>query len=408
MQPRYQLSYFEKLIRIDLRKASTEQKEPDRSVFESILSDTLREKNSMLECFGRYLYDLGKRKQVAWYISMHQHQLVLLMDQMAIHLPEDDLISCEISLTDTTWLNLYKHIYSALNELLSFLESQFTRYLDINCKIPSSYLIIAKIWFAVDWDDLQQTFDDTVSDKDLLSIIFQPIAHFLNADTADESISYRRLYFLKELKRKLTELLEVRRENEYLTDKLKDLLLYLNFNSIQYIDYWTAIVTREIEEMPTVREKLDRLIFLQKKVSQALTKPGFVFNTLDASLQNQLLSWLTDEILYYKEKGQLAGNGHTSDELARWKDFKVLTAFSVPQLGNIIKLLMESGFYLNKNKTEVLDFFSHFFATVKQDSVSAGSLRSNFYKDNAAVSKAVRDILMDLVNVSRKGTSIIS
>ena len=408
MQPSYQLSYFEKLIRIDLRKASTEQKEPDRSVFESILSDTLREKNSMLECFGRYLYDLGKRKQVAWYISMHQHQLVLLMDQMAIHLPEDDLISCEISLTDTTWLNLYKHIYSALNELLSFLESQFTRYLDINCKIPSSYLIIAKIWFEVDWDDLQQTFDDTVSDKDLLSIIFQPIAHFLNADKADESISYRRLYFLKELKRKLTELLEIRRENEYLTDKLKDLLLYLNFNSIQYIDYWTAIVTREIEEMPTVREKLDRLIFLQKKVSQALTKPGLVFNTLDASLQNQLLSWLTDEILYYKEKGQLAGNGHTSDELARWKDFKVLTAFSVPQLGNIIKLLMESGFYLNKNKTEVLDFFSHFFATVKQDSVSAGSLRSNFYKDNAAVSKAVRDILMDLVNVSRKGTSIIS
>lgn len=408
MEPSYQLSYFEKLIRIDLKKASTEQKEPARSVFDSILSDTLQEKNSMLECFGRYLYDLGKRKQVAWYISMHQHQLVLLMDQMAIYLPEDDLISCEVSLMETTWLNLYKHIYTALKELLLFLESQFTRYLDINCKIPSSYLIVAKNWFSVDWDDLQETFDDVVSDKDLLSIVFQPIANFLNADSTDESISYRRLYFLKELKRKLAELLKIRREDAYLTDKLKDLLLYLNFNNVQYIDYWTAIVTGEIEELSTIREKLDRLIFLQKKVSQALTKPGFVFNTLDASLQNQLLSWLTDEILYYKEKGQLAGNCHTSDELARWKDFKVLTAFSVPQLGNIIKLLMENGLYLNKNKTEVLDFFSHFFATVKQDTVSAGSLRSNFYKDNAAVSKAVRDILMDLVNVSRKGTSTIS
>jgi hypothetical protein len=67
---------------------------------------------------------------------------------------------------------------------------------------------------------------------------------------------------------------------------------------------------------------------------------------------------------------------------------------------------MESGFYLNKNRTEVLDFFFHFFTTVKQDSVSPGSLRSNFYKDNAAVSKTVRDILTDLVKFSHKGMSV--
>jgi hypothetical protein len=78
----------------------------------------------------------------------------------------------------------------------------------------------------------------------------------------------------------------------------------------------------------------------------------------------------------------------------------------VPQLGNFLRLLMESGFYLNKNRTEVLDFFSHFFTTVKQDSVSPGSLRSNFYKDNAAVSKTVRDILTDLVKFSHKGLCI--
>ena len=112
--------------------------------------------------------------------------------------------------------------------------------------------------------------------------------------------------------------------------------------------------------------------------------------------------------VYQKEKESLFNGGHVADELSRWKDFKVITVFSVPQLGNIIKLLLDSGLYLNKNKTELLDFFSYFFTTVKQDNVSSGSLRSNFYKDNATVSKAVREILMDLVNYSHKTLNIIA
>lgn len=398
----YQLSYFEKLIRVDLKNVSATQKEPDSKFFAFTTTDVINQKESMLQSFGRYLYDLGKKKQVGWYISMHQQQLVLLLDQMATYLPEVDVIDSEISLTDITWLNLYKIIYLSLSELLSFLECQFARYLDIDCKVPSSYLLRAKNKFFKDVERLREDFGETATEKRLISIIFQPFTDFIESDRTGLLISYQQLYFLKEMGDKLSELLKDVGDGVDLTEKVKDLLLYLNFNSMEYFHYWTETINAEIDNLPTTQEKLDRLIFLQKKASQAISKPGFIFKRLYAPLQSQLLSWLADEITYQKERAALAHGGHTSDELSRWKDFKVLTSFSVPQLGNIIRLLVDNGLYLNKNKTEVLDFFSHFFTSVKQDTISAGSLRSNFYKDDAAVSKAVRNILTDLIKSSHK------
>ncbi|PSL40532.1 hypothetical protein CLV51_1311, partial [Chitinophaga niastensis] len=319
---------------------------------------------------------------------------------------EEDLLSVDVPSIENTWSNLYKIIYSNLAELLFFLEQKFARYLDIDCKIPASYLITAQAKFQQDIEVLKESFAALNIDGQLLSIALLPFTEFLNASHTAYSITYQQLLYLREMGKSLFELLDASEEGEDLTDKLQGLLLYLNFNGIRHFQYWTSIVSSEIESLSTTREKLDRLMFLQKKISQATVKPGFIFNRLRAPLQSKMQSWLAEEIGYQKERGSLSSNVHLPDELSRWKDFKIQTVFSVPQLGHILKLLLDSGLYLNKNRSEVLDFFSHFFTSVKQDNVSPGSLRSNFYKDNAAVSKAVRDILMDLVNRSHKGLNV--
>ncbi|PSL42374.1 hypothetical protein CLV51_11312 [Chitinophaga niastensis] len=406
MQQHYQLSFFEKLIRVDLKQASLKQKQPDKNFFSYTTTDVISQKDNMLHGFGKYLYDLGNKKQVGWYIQMHQHQLVLLMDQTAGYLSEADIISINMLSPEITWINLYKIIYRNLAELLSFLEREFTRYLDVDCKIPVSYLLSAQNGFVQEVETIKEDFVKAGTDEELLAIVFLPFHEFLEAEHIGCFISYHQLFYLRELQKKLRTLLGNHRAGLDLTEKLKDLLQYLNFNSVHYFRYWTEIVNREIEELPTIREKLDRLIFMQKRISQAAIKPGFIFSKLHSTLQGQLQSWLSDEIVYQKEKESLLSGGNIPDELSRWKDFKVQTVFSVSQLGNIIRLLLDSGLYLNKNKTELLDFFSYFFTTVKQDSVSSGSLRSNFYKDNAAVSKAVREILMGLVNHSHKGMNV--
>ncbi len=76
-------------------------------------------------------------------------------------------------------------------------------------------------------------------------------------------------------------------------------------------------------------------------------------------------------------------------------------------MGYCIKLLCDTGMFTNLNKTELLDFFSEFFASVKQPQISARSLRKNFYNDDASAAAGVRDILINLLNQSKKGLSVV-
>ncbi|WP_147243574.1 hypothetical protein [Chitinophaga flava] len=406
MQQYYPLSFFEKLIHVDLQQMSLKQKQPDKNFFSQAVIDIVNEKNNILERTGKYLYDLRKKKQVGWFIQHSQQHLVILMDKVAANLSVENLLDASTSRRKNTWSDLYKITYTNLAEILAFLEQKFERYLDINCKIPASYLLKAQVKFQQDVEPLKEGFNASGIDEQLQKIVFMPFLELSRTCHTTAQITYLQLHYLTEMNKRLFELLDASEEKQELCEKLHDLLLFINFNSVHYFEYWVKMVTVELMDFPTIREKLDRLMFLQKKASQATSRPAIVFNTLRPPLQGKMQSWLAEEIAYYKEIGASPMSIHLPDEFNRWKDFKIQTVFSVPQLGHILKLLLDSGLYLNKNRSEVLDFFSYFFTSVKQDNVSPGSLRSNFYKDDAAVSKAVRDILLDLVNRSHRGMNV--
>ncbi|WP_349318409.1 hypothetical protein [Chitinophaga sp. MM2321] len=406
MDQHYQLSFFERLIRVELKQHAITLGPPDKNLFSSTTAQAIREKDKMLQCFGRDVYGMGNDKQVEWHIQMHQYQLVVLMDQITGLLSPAEIATINELTADLTWNNFYKIIYANLAELLSFLEREFSRYLNLSYKIPITHWLSARNGFVNEMKIISDGFTAAQIDEQLSSIVLQSFLDFPSAENNDSLITYRQLFYLRRLQKELSALLINNNGGPDLAEKLKDLLLYLNFNNVHYLRYCTDSITMEITELPTIREKLDHLIFLQKKINQTNIKPGFIFNKLHPTLQNQLKAWLNEEISYLHRKTHLSAPGHSPDELSRWKDFKVITVLSVAQLGYIIKLLLGNGVFLNRNKTELLDFFSQFFTTVKQDNVSSGSLRTNFYKEDANVSKAVRGIFMDLVNYSLKGVNV--
>lgn len=406
MQQYYPLSFFEKFIHVDLQQASHKRKHPDEQFFTQAVDDIVNEKNNILERTGRYLYDLRKKKQVGWFIQHCQQHLVILMELVAANMTEENLLDTSISTAKKTWTDLYKIIYLNLAELLAYFERKFGKYLDIDCKVPPSYLLTAQAKFQKDVAILKDGFISSGVDEQLQHVVFMPFLELTKNNHTASPITYQQLHYLTEMNKRLFQLLDACGDKADFTEKLHELLLLINFNNIHYFEYWVSMITVQLKGYPTIREKLEQLMYLQKKISQATLKPAYVFNSMRPPLQNKMQSWLAEEIVYYKEISATSGGGHLPDELARWKDFKIQTIFSVPQIGHILKLLLDSGIYVNKNRAEVLDFFSFFFTSVKQDSISPGSLRNNFYNDNAAVSRSVRDILMQLVNQSHKGLNI--
>ncbi|WP_343745076.1 hypothetical protein [Chitinophaga sp.] len=406
MQQYYPLSFFEKFIHVDLQQASHKRKHPDEQFFTQAVDDIVNEKNNILERTGRYLYDLRKKKQVGWFIQHCQQHLVILMELVAANMTEENLLDTSISTAKKTWTDLYKIIYLNLAELLAYFERKFGKYLDIDCKVPPSYLLTAQAKFQKDVAILKDGFISSGVDEQLQQVVFMPFLELTKNNHTASPITYQQLHYLTEMNKRLFQLLDASGDKSDFPEKLHELLLFINFNNIHYFEYWVSMITVQLKGYPTIREKLEQLMYLQKKISQATLKPAYVFNSMRPPLQNKMQSWLAEEIVYYKEISATSGGGHLPDELARWKDFKIQTIFSVSQIGHILKLLLDSGIYVNKNRAEVLDFFSFFFTSVKQDSISPGSLRNNFYNDNAAVSRSVRDILMQLVNQSHKGINM--
>ncbi|NLR58880.1 hypothetical protein HGH93_12260 [Chitinophaga polysaccharea] len=384
------------------------QEQPDEELFTQLVTKVVNEKNNILERIGRHLYELRKEKQVEWFIQHSQQHLVNLMNQLAAYLPANSLLQVHVPRLEYTWPNLYQVIYYTLGELLSYFEQKFERYLDIDCNVPASYQLKARQKFRQDIALLSEGLIASGVDEQLQSIIGMPFLELSEGNHTDSRLTYRQLHYLTEMNKRLFQLLDVNGGNDNFAEKLHELLLFINFNSIHYFEYWRNMITAELTNHHTIREKLERLMYLQKEISQAVLKPVLAFNTMRPLLQNKMQAWLAEEITYYKEVSTAIGGTQLPDELIRWKGFKIQTIFSVPQLGHILKLLLDSGLYLNKNRSEVLEFFSYFFTSVKQDSVSPGSLRTNFYKDNAAVSRSVQDILMQLANLSHKGPGMVA
>lgn len=396
---KYQLFFFEDLIKKDIRPKAQSKTAPDKAFFSSIISELEIEKEQTLNGFLHTFLSSGKEEALELYVQLHQQNLVTLLNLIAEDLngQETDDITPAI-----TWNNLYKQIYRTLRDILSFIEEKFTRYLDTNCNVPTYYMNAVSAIFQKDLLYIEERGKQIGCETGLLTVILN-FGNLQLAKRAPNTPTYHTVFYLKELLTRVSDLLSTHAHENTVDEKLHELLLYLNFNSLDFFFHYTRTIKREINDLSTFGEKLNHLYLLQKRTNQTPAKPGFICSNMHPGLQEMIKTWIAEEIKYLKEKELFAaGRNLIPEELIRWKDFKVITSLSVPQLGNFLRLLIENEIFLNTNKSELIEFFSCFFTSLKQDNISSGSLRANFYKDDASVSKAVREVLLDLINRSRK------
>lgn len=67
-------------------------------------------------------------------------------------------------------------------------------------------------------------------------------------------------------------------------DKLHEPFLVVNFNSIHYSEYWRNMITTELTNHSAIRGKLERLMYLQKEISQVVLKPALAFLPLNIAI----------------------------------------------------------------------------------------------------------------------------
>ena len=288
------------------------------------LRDSLRQQ-MMLQVFS-----LTKEKATELFVQQHQAVLIRLLDEVHNHLQH----AC----IDAQAIPLYKAISEQLGFVLDFIENYFSKYFNLDERVPASYLQVAAKEICDQVPACRQALQDKgVSDEKLMDLIFCVFTDFCTART--KPCTYRDLIYRKDLIRELLVLGSMHKEG-CIYAATSELLIYLNFNRTAFFNYFLSVIHSELKKLKTADAKIEKLAWHQKEIAQIHIKPGYALFEKDASIKDMLVSAIEKEIHYLRAISN--GNSLESNAQVSARDL-LLLPFKGAEIYLLHKAFLDAG-----------------------------------------------------------------
>jgi hypothetical protein len=353
-----QLRFFEDLMHTEPRAAQAEKNKKPHENFD--VSRIEYEKYSVLQYLRELKFLFPKEKQQIRIINIYFERTIDLIN-WAYRLTS--------SLSKTERFLPYRLAMDALKEILSYLEEQYGKYMNLSICLPIPHEIQLKNDLVAEFLQFKKTAQ--VCPR-MLTVIETVYADFAAAQECGKTTYYRMSYLLALIK-------NLRKLVPATNAEILRTLIAFNFNSPAFIEFHTLDL-KDSSALPLAL----------KEINQINVMPGLALNPLLPSAKEQLQAWLTQEIGYLEIASAAPAK-------------KIMTTLSVPQLGNMLKLFSDLGVLPHPNKTELLETFASLFRTETVESISPRSLRNHFYNEDASVSRSLRDLLLDALKKLKGG-----
>lgn len=297
---------------------------------------------------------------------------------------------------NNTLLNLYRSLSNLLVDVLTYIERYFSRYFNVDEEIPQIYYLLNNEDFDQQLSSLNLDFKDRISDPQLLDMIIDHNPMQAN-NRNSKTVTFRDLIYWKELLEELNDM--VSRRSNY--KSVEEILLYFNFNHIQFFKYLIDKLQEEYDKLEAVDAKLELLKYRRKFFRQINIKPNFALFSQFPSIKEQALNWIEEEIYFIKSQQH-------QDEILEKKDIeptsqsKISVALSVAQLAFLIRVFILGKIITNHNQSDVIRIFASNFKTYKTEDISYGSLYGKYFKPEASAIKEVKGALLQLVTLITK------
>lgn len=332
--------------------------------------------------FKHQVVSFENERLVQRYFHFHQESLIDLINTLDGHTDPD---SCFV-----------KSILDRLCGLLTYLEEHFPDYFNQDMKMPSTYRKTVKHEIESFLLLLSDKFDNSNADIGLVELIKNSL--FMCLDSG-RGISFRQFYYLKVLRLNV-EAMDSSNYAGFETLDLIRLLMHCNFNAESFYNYTLRYVRWSVDKAQTVGEKLDQLTFYLKFSNQETPPTGVSFNHHEAPVNVQIAEWISQELMYLKNKQQLMTTLSAEDVLT--SEFKLTFDLSVSQLAYLTRSFVESGVIQNKNVSELIRFLIKYVKTKRSESISYESFRIKYYSVEAGTKDAVRKTLQSILTLIAK------
>jgi|GEM_PF-2528386 len=232
--------------------------------------------------------------QLEKYVQYHQHVLMELSGDLLRHAKVEQL-AVDTGASGTT--AICRHVYTVLQDLLSFLETNLSSYYDNEAWILPQYRIIRTYHFKKHENTFHHKLTHYKIDQYLVNIIFAPI-HSLITDRSGNNVTWNMVTYLHELQEHILKFAPAFGEAD---KELYALLLSVNFNSHDYYRYVTSRISQTLHHLDNDTARLDYIYDELQTVTQHTTRHAPLDKDLP-SLTDMLKHWLDDQAALFERK----------------------------------------------------------------------------------------------------------
>jgi vacuolar-type H+-ATPase subunit E/Vma4 len=386
----YELIKLESIITAELPKVQSNSLLPQQ--VEEIKHALQEEADRIRNAFIHEIFGIQSEYHLERYIQFHQQELIRLIDALM----EEDRELKSSKANSSQFNELYQSAFHILQSLLEFIERHFTKYFDQDTKAPFSYISMVTSDLVKWYSDIHQQLKSIAADNALTDLLLSPVKKLIEL-IPNGPISYRMIIYAKEIHKEAQRILKAASTSGNVNEEIRRSLIYLNFNTLKYFNFFADCFLVSINQLDSPAERIEKLSYDLKVISQAQVKPGVGLNNTMRSLKEQVIDWISEEISYLEKVTKLR---ERSVMLATDQEegFKLKMEMSVSQIAYVLRIFVETRLIHNKNISELIRFFAKFFQAKRLDSISYESLRVRYYNVEEGTRKSVRALLLQLVD----------
>lgn len=359
--------------------------------------------NQKNECIKKTVkekvFNLNAKIKIENYIHKNQLLIESKLSQLINKIKPDSSNELYKYSNDYNKRDCLKSVYLNLEKLMIFIDNEYKSYFNENIIVPQRTLVVKEIEIKKKLDFVRDYLLAVEVNKDLLNSIFEPIK-LLSNNGYIKQITYCQLNYALEY---VKGLMLIFQSNPFVFNE-SDWHLWLfdmNVNSFTFFDYLTNVIQEEVCNCESDAEKLQLLFNKLKQYNQHRFKIKKPLNNNLPDIKTQVSNWIEEEILFINRKSSLENKNFVNNNGPHAKD-KILMNLSVAQISYFINILLQADIIKHSNQRDIFRMISENFKTNGTDTISVDSLSAKFYNVEDTTKKAIREKIIELMNLSKK------
>jgi hypothetical protein len=393
IQTKYPLEWFDCLIVQELNPRSGVLQSISLAESKELVTHIVKESRRIQIQIKQEVFSVRKKRQFRLLVRKYHSSFIYLLDcsienQQHEHFKEPHLHHIGVTIT------------SVLEDLISFVENRFYKYLSLDVRVPITYQIVSKREMLAKLDRFKSNNVMSYDTEKPLQLVISKLYQKVVSEHSNKS-TYREIVYRKELLNALAnDTREVVKSSKY--SVADEILICFNFNCQEYSTYLKNRILLQLDHYDKVGDRLAAILLIYKEFGQLYCKPKRMFDPQEPNLKEVLHTWFQHEIRYLeqqiktKEEAVVVTTSQ-SDITVIDSNLKMECDLSCDQIALILRAADESRVVKARSMSQVFKSIVPYLSTPFKKELSYQSVRSKSYnaedRDKAVAIKTLEKMI---------------